>query len=91
MDRLAGIATRIQYDLHGSVDDVKADLEDLLQDAMYWREAVKNASEWNDAGASAGTAFECGFCKQYHESEEAAFVKHDHKPDCPWLLAQVCE
>jgi hypothetical protein len=24
MDRLAGIATRIQYDLHGSVDDVKA-------------------------------------------------------------------
>jgi hypothetical protein len=62
MDRLGGIATRIQYDLHASADDIKADLEDLLREAMYWREAVKKFYLDNDGG-------NCPFCDAWHKPD----------------------
>ena len=48
----------------------------LLAAEQFWREAVKNARDM---------CYECNFCRM-----DGSFFDGmpDHKPDCPWLLAQ---
>jgi len=58
--------------------DMGAAIQELLADAAFWRDAVKSCDEsYNLSGVYPGIE-SCVFC---HESE-------NHKPDCPWVLAQ---
>ncbi len=48
-------------------------IADLLADAEFWRNKVKIAKAWNDAG--------CNFCEADGSSDE-------HTLECAWALAQ---
>lgn len=66
---------------------LRCQFQEVADAELFWREAVKNATSRSyveyDCDYSA-----CPFC------EEKAFCNTDsiaeHKPDCPWVLAQKC-
>ena len=58
-------------------------LRDVLEDATYWREAVKNAPETDSNDCDGMFSPICLFCDAEEYTEPFT-----HKPDCPWLLAQ---
>lgn len=53
-------------------------IQELLAAERYWREAVKNADHNNER---------CAFCVGFFYGNVARRTLQ-HKPDCPWLLAQ---
>jgi hypothetical protein len=72
----------------------KADeiINQLLAAEQYWREAVKNADESSDSGPSSGMCYTCNFCNADSRSVNGGSDHTiDHKPECPWLLAQEAE
>ena len=64
--------------------DISTDyVAELLGDAAFWREAVKNCVYSYDVDATAGDNAACCFC-----SKPAKSFVIIHDQDCPWLLAQ---
>lgn len=59
--------------------DFAREIEEVLVDAAYWREAVKAAAVTEPLGECHDG--ECPFCRVDR------YGGKDHKPDCPWLLA----
>lgn len=86
--RMGEIATYIQYRLHDTgvmsaeYDQMLAEQEELLSDATFWRDAVKNTEEW----FVDGHRWKCNFCAAHFYRPLMSGLLH--KPDCPWLLAQ---
>ena len=56
--------------LYPKLDDAIAD---LLADAAYWRETVRDADGF--------PGDRCAFCQELDDG-------NGHKPDCSWLLSQ---
>ncbi len=67
-------------------------IADLLADAAYWRNAVKNADPWNACGPHDVVEYACAHCEVVATDEQAAkaFPKSEvaHQAECPYLLAQ---
>ena len=63
-------------------------ITELIASEQFWRDAVKNCPMLNTAlGQVEDSLAECPFCDAGEDYTTRMNVI-DHKPDCPWLLAQ---
>lgn len=69
-------------DQHVSYNDFAGEaIRDLLASESFWREAVKNVTEF---GHYTNREYRCSFCSGHFEHGSKSSI---HKPDCAWLLA----
>ncbi len=63
-------------------------IKDLLSAEAFWREAVKNCDSHRPGTSESDNKFGDGTCVFCDGQYSIELKSSDHKPGCPWLLAQ---
>ena len=79
-ERRAKIEAELTQAVHTTAKELCGMIVDLLADAAYWREAVRDADVCGYVGEH------CPWCDA---SDMVSHLPTVHKPDCAWLRAQA--